>query len=122
MSTRADRQQLYERLIGDQVAGKYTITGLLGFGGMGAVYEALQNPMNRKVALKLIPMHDPTTTARFQREALTVSRLRHPISVTVFDFGQTRSGQLYLAMEHLDGHTLSNLIRHEAPLPFRRAA
>ena len=116
-NVRNQRRELYERLIGHKVSGKYAVTGLLGFGGMGAVYEAIQSPMDRKVALKLIPTHDPTSAARFEREAYTVSKLSHPNTVTVFDFGQTEDGFLYLAMEHLDGQTLTDLIRSQAPLP-----
>lgn len=119
-STREQRQLVFQRLIGKSVAGKYTITGLLGFGGMGAVYEAVQMPMERKVALKLIPTFDPTATTRFEREATTVSKLSHPNTVTVFDFGQTEDGHLYLSMEHLVGHTLTDLIKSEGPLSAQR--
>ena len=115
-ATREQRRLLYERLIGNKIADKYTVTGLLGFGGMGAVYEAIQSPMERKVALKLIPTYNPTAAARFEREAYTVSKLNHPNTVTVFDFGHTRDGHLYLAMEHLQGRTLTDLINTEGPL------
>ena len=115
-STREQRKLLYEQLIGTEIAGKYRISGLLGFGGMGAVYEAIQSPMGRKVALKLIPTHNVTAAARFEREAYTVSQLVHPNTVTVFDFGQAADGHLFLSMEHLEGHTLSELIKREAPL------
>ncbi len=119
-STREQRRQIFEQYIGEVVAQKYTLSGLLGFGGMGAVYEAIQAPMDRKVALKLIPTHDPTAAARFEREAYTISRLTHPNTVTVFDFGQTGNGQLFLSMEYLEGRTLTDLIRDEGPLPGER--
>ena len=119
-STREQRRQIFEQYIGQVVAQKYTLSGLLGFGGMGAVYEAIQAPMDRKVALKLIPTHDPTAAARFEREAYTISRLTHPNTVTVFDFGQTGDGQLFLSMEYLEGRTLTELIRDEGPLPGER--
>ena len=118
--TREQKRLLYERLIGTVLADKFTITGLLGFGGMGAVYEARQHPMDRQVALKLIPTYDPTAAARFEREAYTVSKLRHPNTVTVFDFGQTGDGHLYLSMEHLEGRTLTDLVRAEGPLDGKR--
>ena len=114
--TTEQRRLVFERMVGKVVAKKYTISGLLGFGGMGAVYEAIQAPMERKVALKLIPTIDPTATTRFEREATTVSKLSHPNTVTVFDFGQTEDGHLYLAMEHLIGHTLTDLVRSQGPL------
>jgi serine/threonine-protein kinase len=120
-ASRDQRRHLYEQLVGTEVAGgRYTITALLGFGGMGAVYEAIQRNMDRKVALKLIPTHDPTIVARFEREALTISKLQHPNTVTVFDFGQGDDGFLFLAMELLDGRTLSDAIK-EGPLTARRA-
>ncbi len=119
-ATREQRRQLFEQLIGNEVDDKYRITGLLGFGGMGAVYEAVQSPMDRLVALKLIPTYDPTAAARFEREAYTVSKLAHPNTVTVFDFGQTDDGHLYLSMEHLQGTTLTELIRNEGPLEAKR--
>lgn len=113
---------MYQRLVGKPVAdGRFTITKLLGFGGMGAVYEAVQMNMSRSVALKLIPTHDPTTVARFEREALTISKLRHPNTVTVFDFGQSEGGFLFLAMELLDGRTLGEVITEEGPLDPARA-
>jgi serine/threonine protein kinase len=109
-------------MVGQSLAnGKFRITRLLGHGGMGAVYEAIQVAMNRRVALKLIPTHDAKTVARFKREAMTISQLRHPNTVTVFDYGETPEGYLYLAMELLDGRTLGEVIRTEAPMAPRRA-
>ena len=115
-ASREHRQRLYEQLVGQSIGGRFKITSLLGFGGMGAVYQALQTNMQRDVALKVIPSHDPTTTARFKREALTISQLHHPNTVTVFDYGETDNGLLYLAMEMLSGHTLSELIEKVGPL------
>lgn len=120
-ASRDQRRQLYEKLVGQPVArGKYEITDLLGFGGMGAVYEALQKNMDRKVALKLIPTHDPTIVARFEREALTISKLQHPNTITVFDFGQSDDGFLFLSMELLEGKTLTEVIE-AGPIPAKRA-
>ena len=120
-SSRDTRRQAYERLVGQPVAqGRFVITKLLGFGGMGAVYEAIQRNMNRKVALKLIPTHDPTIVARFEREANTISKLRHPNTITVFDFGQSEDGFLFLSMELLEGRTLTDEIA-EGPLDAARA-
>ncbi len=120
-STREKRRLLFERLIGQTVADRYEIVSLLGFGGMGAVYEALQPNMNRRIALKFIPSHDPVTAERFKREARTVGQLEHPNTVTVFDYGQTDDGFLYLTMEMLSGRTLTDLIKKEAPLKPKRA-
>ena len=90
-ATREQKRLLYEQMIGTVIADKFQITGLLGFGGMGAVYEAVQSPMDRKVALKLIPTYDPTAAARFEREAYTVSKLTHPNTVTVWRLKATSS-------------------------------
>ncbi len=110
-SSRDERRSLLEQLIGKEVAdGRFKVTHLLGFGGMGAVYGAVQKNMDRSVALKLIPTHDPTTVARFEREALTISKLRHPNTITVFDYGQTEDHFLFLSMEMLEGKTLTEVI------------
>ncbi|MGM0557629.1 MAG: serine/threonine protein kinase [Myxococcota bacterium] len=115
------KKREYERLLGKEINGRYDLESLLGFGGMGAVYQALQRNMERRVALKLIPQGDPKAAARFKREALTVSKLQHPNTVTVFDYGQTDDGMLFLAMEMLSGRTLGDVIEHEAPLDPKRA-
>ncbi|RDV38814.1 PEGA domain-containing protein [Bradymonadaceae bacterium TMQ3] len=120
-SSRDQRRALYEKLVGQTVADRYEIVSLMGFGGMGAVYEAIQRNMNRRIALKYIPSHNPVTAARFEREALTVSQLRHPNTVTVFDYGQTDDGFLYLTMEMLAGRTLTEAIKTEAPFSPKRA-
>ena len=119
-TTRQQRRQLYEQLVGQTVADRYEITRLMGFGGMGAVYEAIQQNMNRHIALKYIPSHDPVMAARFEREALTVSQLRHPNTVTVFDYGRTDDGFLFLTMEMLEGLTLTDVIKEESPLAAER--
>lgn len=103
-------------MVGRTIAGRFQITSLLGFGGMGAVYEAVQRNMQRSIALKVIPSHDPTTTARFKREALTISKLHHPNTVTVFDYGQSDNGVLFLAMEMLSGQNLGDLIKARGSL------
>ena len=120
-SSQESRRQLYEKLVGQTVADRYDIVSLMGYGGMGAVYEAIQRNMDRRIALKYIPAHDPVMAARFEREALTVSKLRHPNTVTVFDYGQTDDGFLFLSMELLSGKTLTEVIEHEAPLEPQRA-
>jgi serine/threonine-protein kinase len=115
------KKREYEKLIGKEINGRYDLESLLGFGGMGAVYKALQRNMQRRVALKLIPHGEPKAAARFKREALTISKLRHPNTVTVFDYGETADGMLFLAMEMLSGRTLGDVIKREAPLDPNRA-
>ncbi len=106
-------------LLGTTVAERYVIVGRVGSGGMGTVYRAEQQGMGREVALKVLRKdlgRDPDTAARFHREARTLSQLKHPNTVTVFDFGQTTDRLLFLAMELLEGEMLSTRVKREGPL------
>ena len=110
---------------GEVIDGKVTILGLLGIGGMGAVYRALQHSMEREVAVKVLHRTEPadqTIVLRFLREAKSASRLNHPHIVTLFDFGQSSSGELYLLMELLEGRDLASVIEEERGLQPVRAA
>jgi len=112
-----------ERMLHRRIAGgRYHLQELIGRGGMGAVFRATQTAMDRSVALKLIVPNSPVSAKRFEREAKIVSQLRHPNTVTVFDYGvlDSSTGIVFLAMEFLEGKSLSTLIREEAPLPFHR--
>ncbi len=96
---------------------------LIGVGGMGRVYRGVQNALGRTVAVKVIHPHllgDEQTVARFYNEARAASRLNHPSSVGIIDFGRTEDGILYLVMEHLAGKDLATVIAEEGPLPFSR--
>src|SRR5580693_7054720 len=90
---------------GSVVAGRYQVERLLGKGGMGAVYLARQLSMDRMVALKLIHPHlaSPEVAKRFHREMQATSRIAHPNTVQVFDYGADEQGNLFLVMEFLDG-------------------
>ena len=106
-------------LLGTTIADRYVIVGRVGSGGMGTVYRAEQQGMGREVALKVLRRdlgRDPDTAARFHREARTLSQLKHPNTVTVFDFGQTTDRLLFLAMELLEGEMLSTRVKREGPL------
>ncbi len=112
-------------LIGQVVGGRYHIVGLIGEGGMGIVYKAEQRLGStvRKVAVKTLHAElsrDPSITARFHREVGTVAQLEHPNTVKVYDFGSTDDGTLYIAMEFLDGRSLSKVIETEGALEPRR--
>jgi len=95
------------------------ILGLLGQGGMGAVYQARQRGLDRLVALKILPPRfssDPAFAERFAREARALARLSHPNIVTVFDLGQ--SGPLYyFLMEFVDGVNLRQLLESHRMSP-----
>ena len=109
-------------LIGTTLPGGYVILELVGVGGMGRVYRAEQKALGRTVAVKIIHPHllgDESASVRFITEARAASRLNHPNSVAVIDFGKN-GGQLYLVMEFLRGRDLARVVYDDGPLPFRR--
>jgi len=110
-------------LIGRTLPGGYLILELVGIGGMGRVYRAEQTNLGRTVAVKIIHPHlvgEENAAARFITEARAASRLNHPNSVGIIDFGKSPDGQLYLVMEFLRGRDLARVTYEDGPLPFRR--
>ncbi|MCC7070017.1 MAG: serine/threonine protein kinase [Deltaproteobacteria bacterium] len=110
--------------VGRVIAGRYQIERKLNQGGMGAVYLAIQRPLDRPVALKvLLRRHDDDKTAalRFEKEARAVSRLAHPHVVTLHDFGNTEAGELYIAMEYLEGQSLRELLDSAGAMAWDRS-
>ncbi|MCA9547049.1 MAG: serine/threonine protein kinase, partial [Myxococcales bacterium] len=104
--------------------GRYTIVKLIGEGGMGRVFQARQTSMNRMVALKILRRQlagDSHLLDRFEREAMSVSRLRHPNTITIYDYGKTEDGFLFMAMELLGGRSLYSMLRDDGALPLPRA-
>lgn len=98
---------------GTVIDNRYTIKRLLGKGGMGSVYVARQHSMDRDVAMKIMHHRADGNHASVQRffwEVRAARRLQSPHTITVFDFGQTERGSLYLAMELLKGTTLGHLL------------
>jgi serine/threonine-protein kinase len=111
-------------MIGQLIGGRYRITGVLGEGGMGIVYvgEQQMGSTVRKVAIKTLHAHlskDPSVMARFHRECGTVAQLEHPNTIKFYDFGSTADGTLYIAMEFVAGHPLSDVIQHGPLSPER---
>lgn len=102
-----DAQQ--DALIGTLVAGRFRVQEVLGEGGMGVVYLARHELIEKSVALKVLrhqySMKSELVT-RFQQEAISASRIKHPNVLDIFDFGQLENGCFFLAMEHLSGHDL----------------
>ena len=92
--------------------GYYTIEGVIGQGGMGVVYRALDTRLNRPVAVKFLfeDLADPAARRRFQREAQLASSLNHPHILTVYDVGDF-DGRQYLVTEFVDGGTLKDWAR-----------
>ena len=118
----SDQRELADPLIGVVVADRYRIKEPIGRGGMGVVYRVEHSRIGKLMALKLLTgelTRDPQQVARFKREALMVSRLSHPNTVQVFDFGAS-DGLVYLAMEYLKGEDLGHLIRRVGPLGVER--
>ena len=110
-------------MVGRTVGGAYTLQKLVGVGGMGRVYRAEQTALGRTVAVKVIHPHllgDEQVVARFYTEARASSRLNHPNSVGIIDFGRTDDGILFLVMEFLKGKDLALVMYEEGPLPFPR--
>jgi serine/threonine-protein kinase len=110
-------------LVGHTIAGKFVINAVIAVGGAGTVYRARQLGLDRMVALKLLReefARDEDFIERFKREARAASRLEHPNSVRVLDFGQHGDSTLYLAMEYVEGRTLFDVIREDSPLSDER--
>jgi serine/threonine protein kinase len=102
-------------LEGTILADKYRLTALLGFGGMGYIYQAEQLGLERMVAVKLLrPDQVAASTELFHNEARAASRINHPNAVAIYDFGVTRDKVPYLVMEHLRGQTLAEILEQES--------
>ncbi|MCA9589921.1 MAG: serine/threonine protein kinase [Myxococcales bacterium] len=99
--------------------GQYTLEAKIGEGGMGVVYRARHRLLRRPTAVKLLPPSKAgeRAIARFEREVQQTSRLSHPNTVGIFDFGRTQDGIFYYAMEYLDGISLQHLVDAFGPLP-----
>ncbi len=112
-------------LIGRVLNGRFRIVEPLGSGGMGKVYKAMQSPLDRVVALKILNPNfpaekDPAFKRRFFLEASLTAKLRHPNTVTVIDYGQTDDGIFFIAMEYLEGQTLAEVLALEKTLVWTR--
>ncbi len=113
-----------EGLVGSVLAGRYRLVRLLGSGAMGAVYVGEHLKIGRRDAIKVLRTslaRDPEAVARFTRGARNASAIRHPNVCTVYDFSDTSDGLQFLAMELVDGESLTDLLEREGPLPADRA-
>jgi eukaryotic-like serine/threonine-protein kinase len=109
----------HKSLSGTVIDGRYQLLGRIGEGGMGVVYKARQTSVDRAVAIKMLSPHlaqDPSWVQRFFNEAKACSKLQHPNTIRMFDFGQTGEGQFFMAMEFLEGLTLRRVIAGAAPM------
>ena len=111
-------------LIGQVVAERFFVLSELGRGGMGQVFLAEQVRIGRKCALKVIReglIADPDAVLRFNREASNAASISHPNVVQVYDFGESRDGMIFLAMEFVEGESLAALLAREGALAPMRA-
>jgi serine/threonine-protein kinase len=112
----------YDALIGRTIADKFRIEAMVGRGAMGCVYKATQLNLKKTVAIKVLNPARPADGAfaqRFKREAKAASRMDHPNSLRVIDYGEDE-GLLYIAMEYLQGRDLLTVLREEYPLSRER--
>lgn len=99
--------------------GQYTLEKKIGEGGMGVVYLARHALLRRPTAVKLLPRTKvgEETIRRFEREVQITAELKHPNTITVYDYGRTPDGVFYYAMELLEGPTLQVLVDRTGPQP-----
>ncbi|HKB38740.1 MAG TPA: serine/threonine-protein kinase, partial [Gemmataceae bacterium] len=104
---------------GELLAGRYRVVAPLGRGGMGEVYRVDDLALGQPVALKFLPPHlasEPDRLDRFRKEVATARAVSHPNVCRVYDLGE-HAGQLFLAMEYIDGEDLASLLRRVGRLP-----
>ncbi len=109
---------------GEIIGGRFRVDKLLGKGGFGAVFRATHVVTQQELVLKVLKPNlgeDENQVKRFLQEARTASKLSHPNTVRVYDFGQTDAGHLYLAMELLHGQELGQVLIDDGILPPERA-
>jgi len=112
-----------ERLSSTVLSGRYRLESKLGSGGMSTVYLALDEVLDRPVAVKLLHREiseEADQLERFRREARSAARLSHPNLVGVIDAGED-DGRPYIVFEYIDGRTLKRRIQDEGPLPVDEA-
>jgi len=104
---------------------RYDVDEVLGRGGMGEVYLALDKVLDRQVALKVLHRQyadDEEFVERFKREAQSAAALSHPNIVSTYDRGRSEDGTYYIAMEYLSGGTLKARVLEDGPLEARESA
>jgi serine/threonine-protein kinase len=112
--------------LGKVLADRFDIIDIIGKGGMGVVYLAKHQVLDRMVAIKMLQAEltqDDSSVKRFQQEAKAASHLNHPHLISLYDFGVTPppENQPFLVMEYLEGKSLLDVLREEGPMEPKRA-
>lgn len=121
--TKFQAQAVFQGKTRGLVVGSYVVLDRLGKGGMGQVYKARHQRMDRVVALKMLPAQatrSPEAVKRFQREARAAAKLSHPNIVAAYDAAEDR-GLHFLVMEYVDGQDLGQVVKKHGPLPVHKA-
>lgn len=119
-------------MLGNRIGGRYELMSVIGGGGMAVVYKARDVILDRIVAVKVLRSefsHDDEFIRRFRREAQSVTSLSNPNIVNIYDVGDNedeknpgeKADLYYIVMEYVEGETLKDLIRREAPLSLGQA-
>lgn len=114
-----------DAIVGTVVAERYLITELLGEGGMGKEYLGQHVKLPRRAAVKVLHQNmvrEADAVARFNREATNASKIDRERVARVFDFGETATGLVYLAMEYVEGRTLKRVLAEDGPMSLSRTA
>jgi serine/threonine-protein kinase len=107
-------------LIGVKLGGQYKVIGVVGEGGLGKIYRARQDHVDREVAVKFLPSSlaaDQVIVKRLAREGKALARLSHPNIVTTYDFGFTEKREPYLVLELVQGESLKTHLDTHGPMP-----
>lgn len=113
------------RLLPYRILDRYRLAHLLGEGGMGSVFKAFDEKLNRLVSIKVIRaelVNEPIMRVRLEREAHTMARIQHPGIVSIYDFGQLPDGSAFLTMEFLEGLDLAKVLKRDGPATPSQAA
>lgn len=120
MDESAELHEDLKGILGQTIAGRYRVDGLIGIGGMGAVFRGHHLGLKRDVAIKILHpelSRDSQISARFDREAHSASRLDHPNCMQVTDYGSTDDGMQYMVMQLLEGWELSEVLTEKMAPP-----
>lgn len=118
-----DQEHHGDALLGRCLAGRFQLRSVIGAGSSGCVYRAEQLTLRRDVAIKVLNPRlasDPEFVERLYHEALAASRLNHPNTVSIIDFGQSEDGLFFIVMEYLRGRTLTALKHQRSHLSLER--